>query len=89
MCEFSTSVAFSTATHGLTHIKHKTGRTQTLLNVTVEDRSSKAIISETVPAMSTKFAVNINSTKVKSGHCQSDVLDLHSKSRVPLKYDYF
>ena len=38
LCEFSAYVAFNQATNGQTDIKHEKGK-NTLLNVTVEDRS--------------------------------------------------
>ena len=46
------------------------------------------IISETIEAMPITFAVD-SPTKVLYDHCQSNDLDLHSRSQVRLKLDYF
>ena len=48
------------------------------------------LISEAIQAMLIKFAVKIVRLKVyKFDHCQSNDLDLHSRSQVRLKRDYF
>ena len=47
------------------------------------------IISGTIQAMPITFAWEIVRLKVYYDHCQTDVLDIHSRSQVRLKRDYF
>ena len=47
------------------------------------ENNTRLIISETIQAMPIKFAVKLVRLKVYNNyHCQSDDLDLHSRSQV-------
>ena len=79
------AIKFDTVTASITTMYHM----QTTLTLTfveshtdlTHENNKCSTISETVQAMPNKFAVNIVRRKVNLNFCQSDDVDLHSRSQ--------